>query len=214
MRFLIIFLVVLNIAYFIWSSTLGNTTYTPPPLTKEGIPSIHLLASNKNDVYKSKNSILQSSCYTFGPFNSERTAQTVAKKINDFGLATDITSQQTMQTLNYLVYLPALPSRQEAEAVVKNISKHKIKNTLIIETGPYKNAVALGSFDNLDKARRHAEYVIFLGYDARYTEQKVKKEVYWINYDEPFSSNAPVLKWAKDVDPKASVQKVPKACDF
>lgn len=183
-------------------------------MTKEGISSIQLLPTKNNDAYKSQNSSVQSSCYTFGPFSSEKSAQYVSNKINDFGLATETSKQQTMQTLNFLVYLDALSSRSEAEEVVENIRKNKIKDTMIIETGPYKNAIALGSFNDLDKARRHAEYIIFLGYAAKYTEQKIKKEVFWVKYDEPFSSNAPVLKWAKEVDPQNSAQKIPMACEF
>jgi cell division septation protein DedD len=119
-----------------------------------------------------------------------------------------------MQTLNYLVYLQAFASRNKAEEVVKDMSKHDITNYRIIESGPYKNAISLGSFEDIDQARRHTEYVRFLGYDAKHTAQKKPKEVFWINYDEPFGGNAPVFNWTKKVDPKASVQKIPRACDF
>ncbi|MEE9310520.1 MAG: SPOR domain-containing protein [Cocleimonas sp.] len=173
-----------------------------------------MIPTKNSYAYQSKNSTMESSCYTLGPFGSSETARLVAKSINDFGLATEIRKQKTMQTLNFLVYLQAFSSRAEAEGVVKEISKHEIKNYKIIETGPYKNAISLGTFEDLDKARRHSEYVRFLGYDAKYTERKKKKEVFWIGYDEPFGSNAPVFSWAKKIDPRASVQKIPKACDF
>jgi len=214
MRFIIIALVLFNILFFIWANTLGNTNYKPPTLTKEGLPSIQLLKPLLSDTYRSKGSKLQSSCYTFGPFNSEKTARSIARKINDFGLATALKKQKTMQTLNFLVYLQPYASREEAQNVVKDIRKNKIKDYKIIETGPYKNAIALGSFENLDKARRHSEYIRFLGYDAKYTAQKKQKEVFWIEYDEPFSSNAPVMRWMKEIDAMASVQKIPKVCDF
>ena len=214
MRILIIFLLLANVLYYFWSQTIGNTTYVVPPMTKAGIPTIQLLPTKNNDAYKSQNSSVQSSCYTFGPFSSEKSAQFISNKINDFGLATKTNKQKTMQVLNFLVYLDALPSRSEAEKVVEDIRKNKITDTMIIETGPYTNAIALGSFADLDKARRHAEYVIFLGYAAKYTEQKIKKEVFWIKYDEPFSSNAPVLKWAKEIDPLNSAQKIPMSCEL
>jgi len=117
-----------------------------------------------------------------------------------------------MQTLNFLVYLQPFASRDEAVKVVQEIRKHEVKNTKILESGPYKNAIALGSFSDLNKARRHSEYVRFLGYDARYTTQQKRKVVYWINFDEPFGSNVPVMRWAKEIDAKSSPQKIPKAC--
>ena len=213
-RILIITLVLFNILYFIWTYTIGNTDYVLPPRTQQGVPALILIPSKDSYVYQSKGSKTASSCYTLGPYGSSKTARLVAKSINDFGLATEIRKQKTMQTLNYLVYLQAFTSRSEAEKVVENMSKHDITNYKIIETGPYKNAISLGSFDDIDQARRHTEYVRFLGYDAKHTAQKKPKEVFWINYDEPFGSNAPVFNWTKKVDPKASVQKIPKACDF
>ena len=214
MRILIITLLISNILYFIWAYTIGNTDYVQPGRTQQGVPALILMPNKNSYAYQSKNAKTESSCYTLGPYSSSKTARLVAKSINDFGLATEIHKQKTMQTLNFLVYLQALPSRSEAVKVVRDMSKHDITNYKIIESGPYKNAISLGSFEDLDKARRHAEYVRFLGYDAKYTARKKPKEVFWIGYDEPFGSNAPVFNWTKKVDPRASVQKIPKACDF
>lgn len=211
---LIIGLLVLNVVYFIWASTVGNTSYKEPPANVEGVATLELLPSSMNDLYQSKRSNRESSCYTFGPFGSEKSARLVAKKISDFGLAVKMHKQKTMITLNYMVYLKAFPTREEAEKVIQDMSKYKIKEYSIVESGPYKNAIAVGSFEDLNKARRHSEYIRFLGYDAKYTEQRKRKEVFWLDYDELFGSNAPVIKWAKSIDPKASVQKIPRACDF
>jgi hypothetical protein len=214
MKPLIIALLALNMVYFVWALTLGGNDYVPPKRTKDGVPPVILIPTVNSYAYQSKDSKLQSSCYTLGPFASSRVALLVAKNIRNYGLAITIRKQKTMQTLNFLVYLQAQPSRKAAEKIIKEIKKHKIENYKIIESGPYKNAISLGFFDDLDKARRHSEYVRFLGYDARYTARKKKKEVHWVDYDEPFGSKAPVLKWTKKIDPRASVQKIPKACDF
>lgn len=214
MQTLLIALLVANAMFFLWSYTLGNTDYVLPERTQQGVAPLILIPVKNSYAYQSKDSKTESSCYTLGPYGSAKTARLVARNINNFGLATEIHKQKTMQTLNFLVYLQSFSSRDEAERVVQDISKHEITNYKIIETGPYKNAISLGSFEDLDQARRHSEYVRFLGYDAKYTAQKKPKEVFWIGYDEPFGSNAPVFNWTKQVDPKASVQKIPKACDF
>ncbi|MEZ5448462.1 MAG: hypothetical protein R3E89_05445 [Thiolinea sp.] len=59
---------------------------------------------------------------------------------------------------------------------------------------------------------RHAEYIRYLGYDARYTEQKAAREVFWLDYDEPFGSNTPVLLWSRSIDATSRVQLIPRAC--
>jgi len=214
MQMFIVALVVSNLAYFVWAMTLGNNDYVLPRRTKDGIPPVILIPTVNSYAYQSKNSQLQSSCYTLGPFGSSRTSQLIAKNIRSFGLGITIRKQKTMQTLNFLVYLQAFPSREKAEKVIAEIRKHEIKNYKIIESGPYKNAIALGSFNDLDKARRHAEYIRFLGYDAKYTVQKKQKEVFWVEYDEPVSTQAPVLNWAKEIDIKANVLKIPRECEF
>ncbi len=211
---LIIVLLSLNAFYLIWTLTIGKYNDTPPLLVEEGVPELTLLPIQNSDIYQSDSSTHQSSCYTFGPFNSEKAAKIIAKNINNFGLATEIQKQKTMQTLNFLVYLEPFATREEAVKVTNDISKQEVAEYKIIETGPYKNAIALGSFRSLDEARRHSEYIRFLGYDAKYTTQKKQKEVYWIEYDEPFGSNAPVIEWAIETDPRNSAQKIPKACAF
>jgi len=205
---LIILLLSLNVFYFVWSY-INRYTYTPPPATEEGIPSLTLLPESN---YQSERST--SNCYTFGPFSTRKAARYISKRINNYGLATEIKKLSTKQTLNFLVYLQSLPSRKAAEEVIKDIKQQEIKNYTIIASGPYKNAIALGSFNDLDKARRHAEYIRFLGYDAKYTVQKKQKEVFWVEYDEPVSTQAPVLNWAEEIDIKANVLKIPRECEF
>lgn len=209
---IIIGLLALNVFYFIWVLTVGKASYSVPTAYEEGVPSLTLLPVRTTKSYQHGTTGDQSSCYTFGPFENKRFAQNIANKINGFGLWTDITPQQTMQTLNFFVYLQPFASRQEALKAIIEIKKHEIKEYKLVESGPYKNAIALGSFNDLDQARRHSEYVRFLGYDARYTTQKRRKEVYWINFDEPFGTNVPVLRWAKESDKTSSPQKIPKAC--
>jgi len=84
----------------------------------------------------------------------------------------------------------------------------------IIDSGPYKNAIALGTFSDLDKARRHTEYIRFLGYDAKHTEQQQRAIVFWVSYDDTFSEPTPVIAWSKAIDPNSVVQKISEACEY
>lgn len=207
---LIILLISLNVFYFVWSY-MGRYIYTPPSVGEAGITTISLLPLTLNATSNAKK---HSNCYTFGPFSTRKTARYISRRINNYGLATAIKKQTTKQTLNYLVYLQSFPTKAAAEKVIEDIKKQEINDYMIIGSGPYKNAIALGSFENLDKARRHSEYIRFLGYDAKYTAQKKPKEVFWVEYDEPIGTNAPVLSWIKEIDLKASVQKITSNCGF
>ena len=219
MRILIIALITLNILYFVGVYLFSVAFDRPPPLKDPGIPTIKLLSMNVAGGPSGLSAGEKSICFTVGPYSVEKTARLVADKIAEEGFAVNISRQQTDRIQKYLVFLPKLSNRAEAEKVVADIKRNQIKQKQIkqyeiIESGPYENAIALGTFDNLDRARRHAEYVRFLGYDARYTEQRQRAYVYWIGFDEPFGESAPVLEWSKQIDPRVSVQKLPEACEF
>ncbi len=217
MRLLIIALLFANITYFAMVFLLANPIYTPPTAIKSGIPAIELI---KNKVDPNISSTKSTLCYTVGPYNSEKATQLVAKQLKKMGLSVNILRQKTKDTLNYLVYLVAQESRQDALKIIDDIKKFDdtkkfdAKKYHLIEFGPYKNAISFGFFDDLNKARRHSEYIRYLGYDARYTEQKAVREIFWLNYDEQPNKSAPVLKWSKAVDSGSSVQKIPRWCEF
>ena len=214
MRILIIALLTLNILYFVGVYLFSVVFDQPPPLKDPGVPTITLLSMKSMGGVALQGQQKDTTCYSVGPYSVQKTARLVANKIADEGFTVNIRSQQTDRINKYLVFLPQLASRALAEKIVADIKKHQIRSYSIIETGPYKNAIALGTFDNLDKARRHAEYVRYLGYDARYTEQRQRAQVYWISYSEPFGRSATALELSQSVDPKAVVQKIPEACEF
>ncbi len=211
MRLLIITLLFANISYFTMAFLFGDAAYTPPAAFKAGIPIIELI-KEKKDVPLTKKT--GTHCYTVGPYNSEKATKLVAKHLKKLGLSVSILRQKTKDTLNYLVYLIGQESRQEALKIIDDIKKFDVKDYHLIESGPYKNAISFGFFDDLNKARRHSEYIRYLGYDARYTEQKAVREIFWLNYDELPNKNAPVLKWSKEVDPSSAVQKISRKCEF
>ena len=215
MRILIIALITLNILYFVGVYLFSVAFNRPPPLKEPNIPTITLLTMNASGGPVNKSgSKAGEACFTLGPYNIERTARLVAEKISQAGRAVKVKRQQTDRIQKYLVFLPQLPTRAAAEKVVADIKQNKIKEYAIIESGPYKNAIALGTFNDLDKARRHTEYIRFLGYDAKHTEQKRRATVYWVSYDDTFDESTPVLEWSRSVDPKSVVQKIPEACEY
>ena len=213
MRILIIALLTLNVLYFAGVYLFGVVFNQPPPLKDPGVPTITLLSMQSIDGVVSPQQEGRAACYSVGPYNVEKTARLVANKVADEGFTVNIRSQQTDRINNYFVFIPQLASREQAEKTAADMKKHQIVNYSIIDTGPYKNAIALGTFNNLDKARRHAEYVRYLGYDARYTEQRQRAQVYWVAYIEPFGRSTSVLELSNTVDPKAVVQKIPEACE-
>lgn len=206
-------LVIVNISLFAANLILpGAGAGHSLPATEPGIQPLELVDNVVPASYSSSAVSGNSSCYTIGPYITERAAQLVMGRIRNYGLSVQMRKLQTLETLNYLVYIPAQDTPEAAQKIVNDISRFDVKQHLIIEDGPYKNAISLGFFNTLEKARRHTEYIRYLSYDAHYVEQTEGRQVFWLDYDEPFGSNTPVMAWSKAVDQTSSLQLIPRAC--
>ena len=210
---LLIVLLLMNASVFAWNVVLApEVQESRPALIEPTIPALELRQDVDDVVYSSANAGTQSSCYSIGPYNSEKAAQLLAGKVRGFGLAVSIRKLHSMQTLNFFVYIAPASDYGQAEQMARDIAKNDVRDVQIITQGPYQNAISLGAFNNLNKAKRHAEYIRYLGYDAQYTEQQASLDVFWVDYDEPFGTNAPVQVWSAAVDLTSEVQRIPRAC--
>ncbi|MEN9432910.1 MAG: hypothetical protein RLZZ422_499 [Pseudomonadota bacterium] len=214
MSYAAVLLLILNLSLLVWNLVLEPAQKNPEiPLTIPNVPELVRVDKVPGEpIYSSQLAPSQSSCFTIGPYYSQQAALLVQEKINNYGLAVKTRAIRSMETLNFLVYIPAFTSAESAQKVVDDMRKFDVKDALIISEGLYKNAISLGFFTNLTLAKRHAEYIRYLGYDAQYTEQKAAREVYWLDYDEPFGSNTPVPAWSKAIDASSDVKKIPRAC--
>jgi len=209
----LLLLFLLNILLFIWSNWTANVVISNAiPLTEKGIKSLELLPETPGSRYSGRSTPGSSSCYSAGPFNTLTAAQLVGKRVSDYGLDTTIRSIKSMETLNYFIYIPPAANAQMAEQWVADLLSNNVEDVEIVTDGPYTNAISLGFYSNLGRAKRYAEYIRYLGYDAKYSEQTSPLEVFWLDYDEPFGSNTPVTNWARRIDPTSSVQKIPRDC--
>ena len=206
-------LVFLNGFFFLWSWLDHADEIDTISLVDTDIPSLRVLESLHDPSYSaSNNSFGHSSCFTAGPYYSEKAAQLVAGEIRRFGLVVTIRSMNSKETLNYLIYIPQQVSKEASQKIVTDLLENQVENPRIVESGPYKNAITFGFYHDFEQLKRSTEYIRYLGYDAKYTEQKVKRKVYWVDYDEPLGTGAPVLLWSKEIDPNVVVQIIPRKC--
>ena len=210
----IILLILINSSMLLWSiaTVVPQHTRHDISLLDVGIPALTLIPDIPSNLYRGTDAMLESSCYSLGPFNSPKAAQQVGRRIRDYGLAFEMRSIRSLETLRYLVYIPPLESIKEAQATAVDLRKYGIKDVNIITEGRYKNAISIGFYSNLTQARRETQHVRYLGYDAHQSEEKSPLEVFWINYDEPFGSNTPVITWSRAIEPTAVIQRIPRDC--
>ncbi|MEZ5448461.1 MAG: SPOR domain-containing protein [Thiolinea sp.] len=141
----LVVLIVLNLSLLGVNVLLSGTARDNIPLSEPGIPSLELRPMRPRWLIAVPPGLAASSCYTIGPYTSRRAAELVMAKIRNYGLAVTLRSLQTMETLNYLVYIPPLPNRTEAENVIKDMQRFDVQEHMVIDDGPYKNAISRAS---------------------------------------------------------------------
>ena len=195
---------------------LGNlfiSAYSQVPAMELGIPMLKVLPETPGSGYSASKADGVSSCYTIGPYNSEKAAQLVAGNIRTYGMDVTIRSLTSKETKNYLVYIADISSLKQAQSISADLVKQQVTGYSIVKKGPYKNTITFGFFKDLDKAKRKAEYIRYLGYDAKFSGQKVQRQVFWVDYDEPVGAATPALSWSRSLDKNSEVQVIPRDCD-
>lgn len=213
MRNVIVALVVINTVLLLTNLFVHVGYARTEDVTVEGVPSLEILPDKPGEKYSAETALGTSSCFTIGPYFSEKAAQLLAGNIRNFGLAVTIRSMNSKDTLNYLVYIANIDSFEKAKQITEDLSKQNVGKFNIVKKGPYENTITFGFYKNLDKAKRKTEYIRYLGYDAKYNGQKVTRKVYWVDYDEPIGTATPVLTWSKSIDSSSNAQIIPRTCD-
>ena len=163
LAFLALFLA--NVLLYAWQQgLLGFTPETgrePQRTTQQVAPeTLRVLtaaeiAKLRNAVQPGKDSAvtLSQSCLEFGDFSGEALAQ-VQPRIAALNIKDRLATLEVEAPGWYLVYMPALKTRADADARARELRQQSgVKDLFVIgENSPLRNAIALGSFRDRDLA--------------------------------------------------------------
>ncbi|MGE5339818.1 MAG: hypothetical protein ACM3PU_18490 [Gemmatimonadota bacterium] len=94
-------------------------------------------------------------CVEFGDFAAE-VAPRVRQRLDAFELGTRLTTTDVSVPGWYMVYVPPLATRDEAERVADDLRSRGVRDLLVIdEPGPLRNGISLGQFKDQDLALKH-----------------------------------------------------------
>lgn len=108
-------------------------------------------------------------CFSFGPFASQDAGASAAAKLKPL-VQTLATREQTgaaTPARGWRVYLPSLPSLQQAQAVAQRIDAAGFDDFLVVREGAEANSIALGRYRSEEGARKRADALIAAGFAAR-----------------------------------------------
>jgi hypothetical protein len=149
-------------------------------------------------------------CYTLGPFREMKTLRVVTREIRDYVVEASFRSKEEQEQTMFRVLVRALDSKQEAQAMIRELNKKNIRDHFIITEGPNRNAISLGYFSSKSRAYRHADRVQKLGFDA-YAEPVFRSyTIYWLDYR--IEAGREIPQQIFDEHLQSSGQRLSRAC--
>ena len=197
MRVAILFLILLNAAFFYWANEkdfsqeiYANTAAVP------GFEPIELLSErSKNfDAQQNKNSAANTTvaslnvnrqlvCFSVGPFEQLVASNEVYEILLDSGIDAKQRSVQERQPKSYWVYLSPHESLTEAKATVAFLENNNIREYYIMPEPPeHEHAISLGLYEKLDAARSKLAEIKNLKLDPKMEVRFNEHTQYWVDF--------------------------------
>ena len=203
MRWLFLFVLVLNFAYVGWE--LSQPEEVEVSIVKNDVPGIILLSElgqesvavpvseQETVVGEDSKEVTKVSggCYTLGPFRDLEKLRSITRAIKTYVVDASYRSHQEKEQAMFWVYLKSVATYSEARALGKRLKAAKVKDYFIIKSGEKKNGVSLGHFREKDRAYNHQAHIKNLGFKAEVEAIFKDYTIYWLDYEVVAGKNIP-----------------------
>lgn len=189
MRWFFLFLLVLNVFYFVWhqqQTPLRAKEIAPLALYRSEQKNIRLLSESPESAPKrpaapqSQAGAPQAgACLYFGPFYDESRAKALEQRLTSLDIQASRQKVDSGAGTDYWVYLPPLASRQASVLQLRELQARKIDSYIITE-GDLADGISLGFFQSRDSAGAVVEKLKGAGYDAQVREMARNQHDFWI----------------------------------
>lgn len=210
MRWLVLFLIVLNALVFAWFHLQEQNTGNNIPVTEalvdlRGASSLQMLAEldkevlNKRDLHNKDLSWpasdgLQSAeevvaqnkgeqCIIFGAYPEVISARQARLDMHDDGVTARIVMIPKLLPAVSWVYIPSTGDKEKALAVLMALQGEKIDSFLVKEEGEYQYAISLGFFGNPASAEKVKQERVRQGYDAQIIPRVRERDAFYLAFD-------------------------------
>lgn len=216
---LVFFLLLLaNVGYFGWESYQAQSTRPAGPTTQpiaSDAPTLTLLSEREEQLLASSAGTDislapgESACFSLGPFVTQADLRRAFNVIAPF--VERSRQRQTVETRDrgYWVYLPAMPTREEALAVARELAVIGLRDYYVVTSGDEENTLSLGLFREEHNARRRQSALRSLGFEAEMARRSEESINYWLDYAEAADQSPP---WERVVASNNGVNRQPVHC--
>jgi cell division septation protein DedD len=184
MRWMFLWLVVLNLFYYVWhqqQAPLRVTEIAPLNMAQESKRDIRLLsessAPSRREVVAAP--APEAVCLFLGSFEVAAEAASVEQRLLSLDIQSRVQSMDAAAGVDYWVYLPPLASRQASLRQLRELQARKI-DSYIITQGDLANGISLGIFPRSDSAASVMQRLRDAGYEPSLRELTRAHRSFWV----------------------------------
>ncbi len=186
MRWLFLFLLVLNLFYYVWhqqQAPLRPKEVESLSLYKGGQQDIRLLSESGN-VQPRRAAVTpapteEAVCLFLGGFEREEQAREVEQRLTSLDVRSAVEPVDATAGTDYWVYLAPLASREASLRQLKELQARKI-DSYIVTQGDLVNGISLGIFPRMDSAESVMQRLRDAGYEPFMRELARAHRDYWV----------------------------------
>ncbi|MCW8924302.1 MAG: hypothetical protein OQK69_11840 [Gammaproteobacteria bacterium] len=208
MRWLFLFVLVLNIAYVAWEfnqpaevlelpkadrdapkivllSEIGQSSVAAPVVPVEETVSD---ADDKTETETAQSEqepvvAKEESCFTLGPFRELGKLRAMTRAIKDYVADASFRTHEEKQQEMFWVYLKPSESYDKAKALSLELKKKKVKDYFIVSSGEQMHGISLGHFREKNRAYTHAKHIESLGFSPKVEPIFKTYTIFWLDYE-------------------------------
>ena len=120
-------------------------------------------------------------CISVGPFQELSQAATAAGNLRTAGYDPSQRVGEGDIWVGYWVYLPAVPTREQAEEILAALRANGVSDSYIVPGGESERIISLGVFSDISRAGNRREDVRRLGYEPTVVDRNRRGTVYWVD---------------------------------
>jgi cell division septation protein DedD len=184
MRWMFLWLVVLNLFYYVWhqqQAPLRVTEIAPLNMAQDSKRDIRLLSESsappRREVAVAQPS--EAVCLFLGSFEEMVDASAVEQRLLSLDIQSRVQSMDAAAGVDYWVYLPPLASRQASLRQLRELQARKI-DSYIITQGDLANGISLGIFPRSDSAQSVMQRLRDAGYEPSLRELTRAHRSFWV----------------------------------
>ncbi|MDH5611151.1 MAG: hypothetical protein OEY66_01660 [Gammaproteobacteria bacterium] len=197
MRWLFLFVLLLNIAYVSWELNRPEDVLEKPVVNRNapkivllseiGQESVAAISPDRSGVVpgQGENTGLSKGggCFTVGPFRDLERLRAVTRGIKKYVIDASYRSHEEKEPAMFWVYLKPVESYNKAKALSDQLKNMKVKDYFIINSGEQNNGISLGHFREKNRAYEHAKYISSLGFHPEVKALFKDYTIYWLDYE-------------------------------